>query len=86
MHVRAETFVQGEPQKMCLTTAADVITFYVNGRAIASQAPVGSVALLGGGKVQYTVSLMYLQALESYFLYPISAVSQLTKDRAWLLI
>lgn len=52
MHVRAETFVQGEPQKMCLTASNDVITFYVNGRPIASQAPVGSVALVGGGKVQ----------------------------------
>lgn len=52
MHVRAETFVQGEPQKMCLTATNDVITFYVNGQPIASQAPVGSVALVGGGKVQ----------------------------------
>ena len=52
MYVRAETFVQGEPQKMCLTATSSVITFYVNGQPIASQAPIGSVALNGGGKVQ----------------------------------
>lgn len=52
MFAPSETFVQGEEQKICLVVTEKLISFYVNGRSIASHSPSGSVALNGGGKIQ----------------------------------
>ena len=52
MFAPSETFVQGEEQKICLVVTEKLISFYVNGRSIASHSPSGSVVLNGGGKIQ----------------------------------